>query len=228
MADNYCRKCGHKLLSTDNYCPGCGCKINNTEGINEQKEINLVEKETTVQEISNTTQEVEVNTNNQKTNNKLKFIKFLYHIPSEDSLELTKLIIYLVFPLSFIFNLYELINHFYIYTHLVVMLIGIIVILIMLSINIYKYHTLTKDAFKFAIAYYAIYFGFQLIFTFIYSNYGFKMSIGGEIIHLIIIVAENKRYKNACLRKNTYYDKKKHLDEIVKMYNPENESSENK
>ena len=29
--ENYCKKCGHRILPNNQYCPECGCKTFNTE-----------------------------------------------------------------------------------------------------------------------------------------------------------------------------------------------------
>lgn len=29
--ENYCKKCGHRILPNNPYCPECGCKTFNTE-----------------------------------------------------------------------------------------------------------------------------------------------------------------------------------------------------
>ena len=222
--DNYCRNCGTKLNKDDNYCPNCGIKIDNTI----EKEINQDEIKTNENEVNIQEKDKIQTSNNHQLNDNSKLIKYLYQIPSEDKIGLTKFIIYAIFPLTIFVNLYDLISYLDIYMYFAIMIVAIISTVILLAISIYKYHILRKDAFNFAIAYYVLFFGFQLLFTLSLYDYGYELSIGATPLHLIIIILQNKKYQKACMRKNTFYDNRKHLDEIVKMYNPENESSENK
>lgn len=205
---NFCRKCGHKLLKDDNFCPNCGFNLN-TENIN--KDTNS--SDTKLQE-------------NIKPNRYVKFIKYLYQIPTEDECGWIKFFIYIIYPLTFIYNLYDFINYFQIYINYFILTIFILAYLISLALMIYHYHILSKYALNYTFAYYAIYFIEAFVLFYIFMDYGPKLNFI-PIITLIIILSQKKKFLKATLRKNTYYDYQQRLTEITKDFNPEQKDNNN-